>query len=75
MTVVTKHDRAESGVGAHFIKRKNNLSALLRPVAMLHGVVSAYIERGQDRRAIGGQVERVDTSRRIGCRRMALVGT
>ena len=75
VAVVTKHNRAKTGVGAHFIKRENNLSPLLRPVAMLHGVVSADVEGGQDRRAIGGQGKGIDTFRRIARRRIPLIGT
>ena len=74
VTALTKGD----GVGrrpvcAHRIKSKNNLTAVLRPMAMLDRVVFTNEQRGEDRGAIRSQVESKDTFRRVGRGRMPLV--
>ena len=62
-------------VGSDRVKGELDLAAVLRPAAMLHGVVLADVQGSENRRAIRSQIEGEDTSRRIRRRRMALIGT
>jgi hypothetical protein len=57
----------------HGVKGKHHLAAVLRPTAMLAGVVFADIQGGKNRAAVGSEIEGKNTLRRIGCRRMTLV--
>ena len=75
VVAMAKSDGAGRPVRTHRIKGKHNLAAALRPAAMLGRVVFADVKRGEDRGAVRSQVEGEDPFRRIGRRRMTLVGT
>ena len=75
VVVMAKGYGAGRPVWTHRIKGKNNLAAALRPTAMLRRVVLANVQRGQHCRAVRSQAQSKDTSRRVGRRRMSLIGT
>ena len=62
-------------VGSHRVKGKQDLATVLRPAAMLRGVVFADVQSSENRRTIRSQIEGENTSRRIRRRRMALIST
>jgi hypothetical protein len=58
---------------AHWVKGKNNLGAVLRPMALLARVAFADVQGGKNRAAVGSEIEGKNTLRRISRRRVPLV--
>ena len=75
MAAMAKGYGVGRSIGSHRVKGKQDLVAVLRPAAMLRCVVLADVHGSENRRAVRGQIEVEDASRRIRRRRMALIGT
>jgi hypothetical protein len=57
----------------HWFKGQHNLGAVLRPMALLVGVILADVQRGKNRAAVGSEIEGKNTPCRISRRRVPLV--
>jgi hypothetical protein len=73
LPVVAKRYGPGRLIVTHWVKGKHNLSAVLRPMALLIRVVFANVQGGKNRAAVRSEIEGENTLCRIGCRRVTLV--
>ena len=71
--VMAKSDGPGRLIVAHRVKRKHNLAAVLRPMALLARVAFADVQGGKNCAAVGSEIEGKNTLRRISRRRVPLV--